>query len=161
MPDAWHHKMMATQRDYYEVLGVVREASADDIKKAYRKLAAKYHPDRNPGDHTAVDKFKEAAEAFEILSHDEKRDRYDRFGHAGVQGAAGGGAQFHDVQDIFEAFGGIFGDLFGNQGGRRGRGGSRARRGEHLRTTVTIELVEAATGCSRELEIQRKIVCKT
>jgi molecular chaperone DnaJ len=154
--------MMATQRDYYEVLGVAREASADDIKKAYRKLAAKYHPDRNPGDQSAIDKFKEAAEAFEVLSHDEKRARYDRFGHAGVQGSFGqGGAQFHDVQDIFEAFGGIFGDLFGNQGGRRGRGGSRARRGEHLRTTVTIELAEAATGCSRELEIQRKILCKT
>ncbi|MDZ4687060.1 MAG: molecular chaperone DnaJ [Planctomycetaceae bacterium] len=154
--------MMATKRDYYEVLGVAREASADDLKKAYRKLAAKYHPDRNPGDESAIDSFKEAAEAFEVLSHDEKRARYDRFGHAGVQGGAGaGGAQFHDVQDIFDAFGGIFGDLFGNQGGRKGRGGSRARRGEHLRTSVTIELAEAATGCSRELEIQRKIVCKT
>ncbi|HUQ71677.1 MAG TPA: molecular chaperone DnaJ [Planctomycetaceae bacterium] len=155
--------MMATKRDYYEVLGVAREASADDLKKAYRKLAAKHHPDRNPGDQAAIESFKEAAEAFEVLSHDEKRARYDRFGHAGVQGGAGaGGAQFHDVQDIFDAFGGIFGDLFGNQGGgRRGRGGSRARRGEHLRTAVTIDLAEAATGCSRELEIQRKIVCKT
>jgi molecular chaperone DnaJ len=153
--------MMATKRDYYEVLGVAREASADDIKRAYRKLAAKYHPDRNPGDHAAVDKFKEAAEAFDILSSDEKRARYDRFGHAGVEGNfGGGGAGFQDVNDIFEAFGGIFGDLFGNQGGRR-RGGSRARRGEHLRTAVSIELAEAATGCSRELEIQRKIVCGT
>lgn len=152
--------MMATKRDYYEVLGVAREASADDIKKAYRKLAAKYHPDRNPGDQSAVDKFKEASEAFDVLSSDEKRARYDRFGHAGLEGSfGGGGAGFQDVNDIFEAFGGIFGDLFGNQGGRRR--GSRARRGEHLRTTVTIDLSEAATGCSRELEIQRRIVCRT
>src|SRR5688500_17267490 len=120
--------MMATKRDYYALLGVAREASADDIKKAYRKLAAKYLTDLKPVDQSVIDRFKEAAEAFEILSHDEKHARYDRFGHAGVQGgAAGGGGQFHDVQDIFEAFGGIFGDQFGNQGGRRGRGGSRAR----------------------------------
>jgi len=154
--------MMATQRDYYEVLGVEKGASADDIKRAYRKLAGKYHPDRNPGDATAVEKFKEASEAFDVLSSDDKRARYDRFGHAGVQGAAGragGGAGFQDVEDIFDAFGGIFGDLFGNSGGRRK--GSRGRRGDHLRTAVTIDLVEAALGCNRELEIRRRVLCVT
>lgn len=152
--------MMTTKRDYYEVLGVERNAGADDIKRAYRKLAGKFHPDRNPGDETAVEKFKEASEAFDVLSSDEKRARYDRFGHAGVEGAAGRGAGFQDVDDIFEAFGGIFGDLFGGGGGRR-RGGTRGRRGDHLRTAVTIDLVEAALGCSRELEIRRKILCVT
>lgn len=153
--------MMATKRDFYEVLGVGRDAGGEEIKRAYRKLAAKYHPDRNPGDQAAIDKFKEASEAFDILSNDEKRARYDRFGHAGVDGAAGrAGGGFQDVDDIFEAFGGIFGDLFGGGGRRRG-GGSRARRGEHLRTAVTIDLVEAAVGCNRELEIQRKLVCET
>lgn len=154
--------MMATKRDYYDVLGVGKGASADEIKKAYRKLASKYHPDRNPGDQEAIDKFKEASEAFDVLSTDEKRARYDRFGHAGVEGAAGrAGAGFQDVEDIFEAFGGVFGDLFGNGGGRRRGGGSRARRGEHLQTNVTLDLVEAAVGCHRELEIRKRVVCKT
>ncbi|MDX1968312.1 MAG: molecular chaperone DnaJ [Planctomycetaceae bacterium] len=155
--------MMATKRDYYEVLGVAKDAGADDIKRAYRKLAGKYHPDRNPGDASAIEKFKEASEAFDVLSSDEKRARYDRFGHAGVDGAAGraGAGGFQDVEDIFEAFGGIFGDLFGGAGGGRRKGGSRGRRGEHLRTAVTIDLVEAALGCNRELEIRRKIICKT
>lgn len=98
--------MMATQRDYYEVLGVTKNASEDDIKRAYRKLAAKYHPDRNPGDESATHAFKEAAEAYDVLSTPEKRARYDRFGHAGVQGM-GGGQGFGDVNDIFEAFGDI------------------------------------------------------
>ena len=119
---------MAAQRDYYEVLGVERSASAEELKRAYKKLAAKYHPDRNPGDHEAVEKFKEASEAFDILGNDDTRARYDRFGHAGVKGAAGA-HQFHDVQDIFDTFGDLFGDLFG---GRNRRGGTRARRGEHL-----------------------------
>jgi molecular chaperone DnaJ len=150
-----------SKRDYYEVLMVERTASADELKRAYRKLAAKYHPDRNPGDQEAIDKFKEASEAFDVLGTDEKRARYDRYGHAGVEGPGGGGAgQFHDVQDIFEAFGDMFGDLFGGGGGRR-KGGSRGRRGEHLRTAVTIDLVEAGFGCSRELEIQRKVNCTT
>jgi molecular chaperone DnaJ len=147
--------MMAAQRDYYEVLGVERNASAEELKRAYKKLAGKYHPDRNPGSEEAIEKFKEASEAFDILGNDETRARYDRFGHAGVKGAAGA-HQFHDVQDIFEAFGDMFGDLFG---GRGRRGGSRARRGEHLRTAVTIDLLEAGVGCSRELKIQRKQVC--
>jgi molecular chaperone DnaJ len=149
--------MMAAQRDYYEVLGVEKNASPEDIKRAYKKLVAKYHPDRNPGNDEAVEKFKEASEAFDILGNDDMRARYDRFGHAGVQGAAGA-HQFHDVQDIFDAFGDMFGDLLG--GGRR-RGGSRGRRGEHLRTAVTIDLTEAAVGCKRELKIRRKKVCET
>jgi molecular chaperone DnaJ len=150
--------MMAAQRDYYEVLGVERSASAEEIKRAYKKLAAKYHPDRNPGDSEAIERFKEASEAFDILGNEDTRVRYDRFGHAGVSGAAGA-HQFHDVQDIFDTFGDLFGDLFGGRA-RRG-GGSRGRRGEHLRTSVTIDLVEAAVGCQRELKIQRRKPCET
>jgi molecular chaperone DnaJ len=150
--------MMATQRDYYEVLGVARDASEDDIKRAYRKLAAKYHPDRNPGDEQAVHAFKEAAEAYDVLSNPDKRARYDRFGHAGVQGSVGaGGGGYADVNDIFEAFGDLFGDFFG--GPRQQRGGRRARKGDSLRTSLTIDLMEAATGCTKELEISRHAVC--
>ena len=152
--------MMATQRDYYEILGVKKDASDDDIKCAYRKLAGKFHPDRNPGDEAAVHSFKEAAEAYDVLSSQEKRARYDRFGHAGVQGSVGGGGGYADVGDIFEAFGDLFGDIF-NQGGRQQRGGRRARKGDSLRTSVTIELMEAAVGVSRELEIARHAVCDT
>ncbi len=152
--------MMATQRDYYEVLGVAKSASDDEIKRAYRKLAAKYHPDRNPGDEEAIQAFKEAAEAYDVLSHAEKRARYDRFGHAGVQGM-GGGQTYGDVNDIFEAFGDIFGDFFGGAGGRSQRGGSRARKGDSLKTAITIDLMEAANGCVRELEIARHAVCDT
>ena len=114
---------MAEKRDYYEVLGVDRNASGSRISEAYRKLALQYHPDRNPGDEDAVVKFKEAAEAFEVLSHPEKRARYNRFGHAGLAG--GGASQFHDVSDIFNAFGdifgeGFFGDVFGGRGAAAG-----------------------------------------
>ncbi len=153
--------MMATQRDYYEILGVAKNASDDDIKRAYRKLAAKYHPDRNPGDEAAVHAFKEAAEAYDVLSTPEKRARYDRFGHAGVQGMGGGGQGFGDVNDIFEAFGDLFGDFFGGAGGRQQRGGKRARKGDSLRTSLMIDLMEAASGCARELEIARHAVCDT
>lgn len=149
---------MATKRCYYEVLGVEKSASEDEIKRAYRKLAGKHHPDRNPGDEAAVVAFKEAAEAFEILSNTEKRARYDRFGHAGVEGAAGG-AGFGDVGDIMDAFGEMFGDLFGG-GGRRGSG-SRAKRGSSLQTSLTIELLDAAVGCSRDLEIEKHVTCVT
>lgn len=152
--------MMATERDYYEVLGVAKSASDDEIKRAYRKLAARYHPDRNPGDEEAIHAFKEAAEAYDVLSHPEKRSRYDRFGHAGVKGMGGGGQGFGDVNDIFEAFGDIFGDFFGG-GGRSQRGGSRARKGDSLKTSVTIDLIEAANGTARELEIARHAVCDT
>lgn len=148
---------MAAKRDYYEILGVAKDASADAIKKAYRKLAMENHPDRNPGDEAAVHRFKDAAEAFEVLSDSEKRAVYDRYGHAGLEGrgAAGG---FHDVSEIFDAFGDLFGDIFGGQS--RGRG-PRARRGNSLRTSVTITLEEAARGCARELTIDRAETCAT
>lgn len=153
---------MATKRDYYEVLGLTKSAADDEIKRAYRKLAGKYHPDRNPGDEAAVVAFKEAAEAFDVLSNPEKRERYDRFGHAGVEAGFGGQGGFQDVGDIFEAFGGMFGDLFGggSGGGRRG-GGPRARKGESLQTSLTIELLDAAVGCTRELQIDKHIACGT
>ena len=151
---------MATKRCYYEVLGVVKTASDDDIKKAYRKLAGKHHPDRNPGDEAAVIAFKEAAEAFDVLSNPDKKARYDRFGHAGVDGSPP-----QDMNDIFNAFGDMFGDLFGGggaAGGRRGGGGGpRARKGESLQTSLTIELLDAAVGCTRELQIDKHVSCVT
>ncbi|WP_010581752.1 molecular chaperone DnaJ [Schlesneria paludicola] len=151
---------MATKRDFYEVLGVAKSASDDEIKRAYRKLAGKYHPDRNPGDASAVTAFKEAAEAFDILSNPDKRARYDRFGHAGVEMGAGGGGGFQDVGDIFEAFGDMFGDIFGG-GGRRQGGGPRPRKGDSLQTSLTIELLDAAVGCTREIEIEKHVSCVT
>lgn len=155
---------MAAQRDYYEVLGVSRSAAADELKRAYKKLAAKYHPDRNPGDEEAITKFKEASEAFDVLNDPDKRARYDRFGHAGVGGAAGGGgAGFQDVGDIFNAFGDLFegfGFQFGNrQGGGRSSGG--AARGDSLQATVRIDLPEAFAGCRRELRISRRESCES
>ncbi|MEZ6125399.1 MAG: molecular chaperone DnaJ [Planctomycetaceae bacterium] len=156
--------MKMAQRCYYEVLSVTRTASADEIKKAYRKLAGKYHPDRNPGDDEATEKFKEASEAFSVLSDSEKRARYDQFGHAGVSGAGRGGAGgFHDINDIFSAFGDIFEGFGFGGGGRSGgpRGGSGARRGASLETTVVLDLPEAASGCKRDLEITRRETCET
>ena len=114
--------MAATQRCYYEILSISREASGGEIKKAYKKLALQYHPDKNPGDEEAVARFKEAAEAYDVLGDPEKRSRYDRFGHAGVKGAAGGAAGFNDLDDILNAFGDLFGGgIFGGRS-RRGRG---------------------------------------
>ncbi len=147
--------MAATKRDYYEVLGICREASAEDIKKAYRQLALKFHPDRNPGDEEAPKKFKEAAEAYEVLSDQEKRQRYDRYGHAGLNGTA-----FHDfnsTDDIMSAFsdifgGGLFGDLFGNR--RRG-----PRPGPDLLLKIDIELLEAARGTTRTIDVKRQDFC--
>lgn len=153
---------MATKRDYYEILGVSRDASAETVKRAYKKLAHKYHPDRNPDDEEAVERFKEAAEAFEVLNDAEKRSIYDRFGHAGLSGAgsrAGGG--FTDMDDIMDAFGDLF-EGFGFFGGGRARGrGARSRRGDHLRTSITIDLLDAASGCTRELELTRHARCST
>src|SRR4051812_23030666 len=117
-----------TKVDYYEILGVAKNAEDRVIKSAYRKLAMQYHPDRNPGDHTAEAKFKECAEAYEVLSNSEKRQIYDRYGHDGLRGAGQG---FGSAEDIFSHFGDIFGDLFGFGGGG-GRGQSRARRGADL-----------------------------
>ena len=148
---------MPAQRDYYEVLGVSRDASADEIKRAYRKVALKCHPDRNPGDEEATARFKEASEAYDVLRDDTKRQRYDQYGHAGVQGRGGAGGQFHDVQDIFNAFGDLF-EGFGFFGGQQG-GGNRARRGASLRTSLTIDLIEAATGTTKSVEIKRQEPC--
>lgn len=150
---------MAEKRDYYEVLGVSRTASEKEIATAYRKLALKYHPDANPDDEEATAYFKEAAEAYEVLNDPEKRARYDQFGHSAVEG---GGAQFHDVEDIFEAFGdmfsgGLFGDLFGG-GRRRGR---RQRRGADVRCDVTLDLEEAAAGITKTVKFTRSSRCET
>lgn len=148
---------MAEKTCYYEVLRVDRSASKAEIDRAYRKLAIKYHPDSNRDDETAVEKFKEATEAYEVLSDQEKRERYDRHGHAGVDGVH----QFNDVEDIFEAFGdlfggGMFGDLFGSRGGGRSR---RARRGADLRCNVTLTLEEAARGIEKEISFRRRSRC--
>ncbi|MEM9187002.1 MAG: molecular chaperone DnaJ [Planctomycetota bacterium] len=144
---------MPTQRDYYEVLSVSRTASGEEISTAYRKLAIKYHPDKNPGDEEAIERFKEAAEAFEVLNDSDKRQRYDRFGHAGVNSNGHAGSGFQDVGDIFSAFGDIFGDLFG------GAGGGRGRSGRDVRCDVTLTLHEAAEGCSKSVEFQRHEEC--
>ena len=124
---------MSAKRDYYEVLQVARKASSGDISTAYRKLAVKFHPDKNPGDQEALNCFKEASEAFEVLQDAEKRARYDRFGHAGVNGGSGAG-HFTDVEDIFSAFGDIFGDLFGSRTRRRGQADPRPGPEEGCRT---------------------------
>jgi molecular chaperone DnaJ len=157
--------MAQNKRDYYDVLGVAKTAAADDIKRAYRKLALQFHPDKNPGDKTAEEKFKEAAEAYEILSDGDKRRRYDQFGHAGVQGAAGAGG-FSNVDDIFEHFGSIFEDIFGfggagAGGGRRRGGGNRARRGADLRYDLQISFKESILGTEKKIEIPRRIQCTT
>jgi len=150
---------MATKRCYYEVLGVVRTSSAKEISDSYRKLALKYHPDRNPGDEEAVARFKECAEAFEILNDREKRARYDRYGHAGVDAQHGAG-HFGDINDIFEAFGDIFGDsAFGDVFGRSGRRG-RARRGADVHCRVTLDLLEAARGVTKIIEFDRHEACE-
>jgi molecular chaperone DnaJ len=153
-----------SKRDYYEVLGVGKQASKDEIKKAYRKLAMKYHPDKNPDNPEAEAKFKEASEAAEILLDEQKRQRYDQFGHAGVsgQGMGGGGfsGDFGDLGDIFgDIFGGgdIFGDLFG--GGRRRGGRSRGQRGADLQMQVNVSFQEAAFGAKKKISVPRNITC--
>lgn len=149
---------MATKRDYYEVLGVEKKAAADEIKRAYRKAAAANHPDRNPGDDAAVERFKEAAEAFDVLGDTQKRELYDRYGHDAF---ARGGRQpgFNDINDIFGAFGDMFEGLFGGQTGRGA--GRRPTRGESLRCAIELELREAAFGCTRTVEIERAELCPT
>ncbi len=144
------------KRDYYEILGLGREASAQEIKSAYRKLAVQYHPDRNPGDKTAEDRFKEAAEAYSVLGDTDKRSRYDRFGHAGVGGAQPNfdGDMFADLGDIFGEFFG-FGDVFGSRGGRR----NRSRRGADLRYDLKISFEEAVFGVTTKIKIPRQETC--
>ncbi|MAX24115.1 MAG: molecular chaperone DnaJ [Phycisphaeraceae bacterium] len=153
---------MATQRDYYEILGVNKQASQDEIKRSYRKLAMKYHPDRNPDNKEAEDKFKEAAEAYEVLMDDQKRARYDQYGHAGLRGQAGHDFGSMNANDIFDMFGDIFGDMFGGGGGRsggRGRGGRRAQRGYDLQTETEVTLEQVLSGTEREIEFVRKDHC--
>ena len=155
-------------RDYYDILGVAKGADAAEIKKAYRKLALKYHPDRNPGDTEAEEKFKEAAEAYEVLSDPQKRQRYDQFGHAGVRGgAAGGQAGFQDINDIFSAFSDIFGsggsifdEMFGGaRGGGRGRG--QGRPGNDLRIKLPLTLEEIAEGTEKKIKVRKFVECDT
>ena len=150
--------MAEEKRDYYEVLGVSKTADEAELKKAYRALAKKYHPDMNPGDKEAEKKFKEASEAYAILSDPDKRRQYDQFGHAAFEGGAGGGGFDFSGMDMSDIFGDLFGDLFG--------GGSRSRRsyngpmqGAHVRTGVRITLADAVTGCERELTISQKDEC--
>ena len=156
---------MAEKRDYYEVLGVERNADADTIKKAYRKAAIKYHPDKNPGDKEAEEKFKEAAEAYDVLSNEDKRARYDRFGHAGMGGAAGGGfggfsGGGFSMEDIFEQFGDIFGGAFGGGfGGHTRSRGPRVNRGSDIRVTVRLTLQEIAEGVTKKLKINKTVAC--
>ncbi len=145
---------MAEKRCYYEVLEVQRSATDGRIAEAYRKLALKYHPDRNPGDEDAVARFKEAAEAFEVLSNAKKRARYDRYGHAGLEGPGVGPSQFRDVGDIFEAFGDIFGDFFGTM-----PQGRHLHRGADIRCNITIDLIEAAHGTAKAVQFHRHEKC--
>jgi len=146
---------MPNERDYYEVLGVERRAGGAEIADAYRKLAIRFHPDKNPGNNEAADRFKEAARAFEVLSNDELRARYDRYGHAGLQG--GGRHEFNDLSDIFEAFGDLFGG--GVFGGGSGRRSNRARQGRDVFSTVALTLVEAARGATKTVEFTRHESC--
>ena len=152
-----------SKRDYYEILGVSKSASADEIKKAYRKLAIKYHPDKNPGDKSAEEKFKEAAEAYEILSDNDKRARYDQFGHAGAGGAAGGGGfggggfgGGMSMEDIFSQFGDIFGGHFGGGFGGFGGGGRQQQiKGSNLRVRIKLNLEEMVNGTTKTIKVKR------
>ncbi len=148
------------KRDYYEVLGVSKTASADEIKKAYRKLAIKYHPDRNPGDKEAEEKFKEAAEAYDVLSNADKKAKYDQFGHAAFDGSAGGGGYYSggmNMDDIFSQFG----DIFGSFGfGGSSRGGQRVNKGSDLRVRVRISLKDVATGVEKKIKVKKAVRCE-
>ncbi|RYD57535.1 MAG: molecular chaperone DnaJ [Sphingobacteriales bacterium] len=159
------------KRDYYEVLGVSKGASADEIKKSYRKIAMQYHPDRNPGDKAAEEKFKEAAEAYDVLSTPEKKERYDRFGHAGMSGNAGGGFGGGQggmrMEDIFQNFGDIFGDdafgsFFGGGGGGGRQGGRRqGSRGANLRVKLKMDYAEVANGANKKIKVKKYVPCGT
>jgi molecular chaperone DnaJ len=157
-----------SKRDYYEILGVTKSSSADEIKKAYRKVAMQFHPDRNPGDKAAEEKFKEAAEAYEVLSDQEKRAQYDRYGHAGMNSRGGGfgGGQGMNMDDIFSNFGDIFGDdifgsFFGGGGGRQRGGGGRARgtRGSNLRIKLKMNYEEIAKGANKTVKVKKYTGC--
>lgn len=150
-----------TKRCYYEVLEVSKTASGEEIKKAYRKKAIQYHPDKNPGDKGAEEKFKEAAEAYEVLSNEDKRNRYDRFGHSGVGGATNGGGYGGgmSMEDIFSSFGDIFGGFGGGFGGFGSSAGRRVNRGSDLRVKVKLTLKEIATGVEKKLKVNKYVSC--
>jgi len=158
---------MSSKRDYYEILGVSKSSTSDEIKKAYRKVAMKFHPDRNPGDHTAEEKFKEAAEAYEVLSDSEKRAQYDRFGHSAFGPGRGGGFSGHgmNMDDIFSQFGDIFGDdMFGSffsGGSRSSSRRSHGTRGTNLRVRIKVNYEEMAKGTSKTIKVKKYIVCNT
>ena len=147
---------MSEKRDYYEVLGVARNTDAAELKKAYRRLAMEHHPDRNPGNKDAEALFKEASEAYQVLSDTDKRAQYDRFGH-NAPGGGGGPAGFGDMGDVFSAFSDMFGDMFGGGGGRA-RGGGR---GADIETRLSITLLEAARGVTKEVKVHRHVACET
>ncbi|MBN2521186.1 MAG: molecular chaperone DnaJ [Bacteroidales bacterium] len=150
------------KRDYYEILEIQKNASTEEIKKAYRKQALKYHPDKNPGDKDAEEKFKEAAEAYEVLSNPEKRSRYDRYGHAGVGSAGGGFGGGMTIEDIFESFGDIFGGHFGDAFGfgfGSGRRSKRVNKGSNLRVKVKLTLQEIAKGVEKKLKVNKYVQC--
>ena len=156
------------KRDYYEVLGVGKNATPEELKKAYRKLALQYHPDRNPGDKEAEEKFKEAAEAYDVLSNPDKKARYDQFGHAAFEGGAGGYEGGMNINDIFSQFGDIFGDFFGGGGfhGFSGFGGGQqgrraTPRGSNLRIKVKLTLEEIEKGCEKKIKVAKYVPCKT
>src|SRR5262245_25677439 len=150
--------MPVAERDYYEILGVAKDASPDEIKRAYRKLALKYHPDKNPGDKAAEQKFKEMANAYEVLSDPEKRKVYDRRGKQGVQDMGFQG--FEDTEEIFSHFGDVFGDLFGRARGRTSRSAARER-GADLSASVEISFQEAALGTQKTLTLEKATTCAT
>ncbi|MFH2141013.1 MAG: molecular chaperone DnaJ [Bacteroidota bacterium] len=151
------------KRDYYEILGISKSANPDEIKKAYRQQALKYHPDRNPDDKSAEEKFKEAAEAYEVLSNPEKRQRYDQFGHDGLKGSGGFSGGGFTMDDIFTNFGSIFGDVFGGFGfgGRGGNSqGRRVSKGSNLRVKVKLNLSDVANGVEKKLKVNKYVSCK-
>jgi len=146
------------KRDYYDVLGVTKNATEDEIKKAYRKMAMKYHPDKNQGDKAAEEKFKEAAEAYDVLGNASKKQKYDQFGHAGFSAGGGGGhGDFSSMDDIFSAFGDIFGG--GGFGGGSSRGGRRVNRGTNLRIKVKLDLNEILTGVEKKIKVNKYVSC--